>query len=634
MYPSRKRQTILRSMVCLALGMSAPAALRASVPPDRISYQGLLRDSGGNPLTGDFDVVFRFYSASAGGDEILVDSHTGAADITVSDGLFDTHLGGGTITDGSGPNVFLTLTAMFQFYGTVHMQIEVESEVLLPRVQLVSVPYAFQAFVAGVAGTAENVDGIDSLQFLRSDASDQYTSGILTLNAGTTLNINGTFNVNSDDIRMNADGPDGDSIIWFYENGSQSGEFFYWDDSEDRFVLSDDLEMSGTLQVGSTGDAPTTYNRFGTGDPASTGMNNSGDILVSDDLEILSSLLPSGDIRMHQGGPDGDQNIYFYEDGDSLGEVIRWDNSIDKFVISDDLHVGGAGTINLDPESGDGVGDVRCDGGVTIRVDQDNDESGPNAGVFAVTANNESLLLLMQGTNEANLELDNGVVTDAFDFAEAFRALDGESDLAPGDVVSLAIGAGLEEHCRRTTAAYDGRILGVVSTNPAFTCGMSFDSRDAADPELTRLAREALERGDEKEAERLGLLMDQRMREIWRPVAMLGRVPCKVDGQFGAIHAGDPVTSSNTPGHAMLQTRAGPSIGIAMEDWASAEKGTILVLVQPSWREPAGTSESVPPVSEPLTIIEAQQRKIVDLESRLAVLEKLVASQNQTGGVR
>src|SRR6185369_14315793 len=36
-----------------------------------------------------------------------------------------------------------------------------------------------------------------------------------------------------------------------------------------------------------------------------------------------------------------------------------------------------------------------------------------------------------------------------------------------------------------------------------------------------------------------------------QPIALLGKVFCKVDAQFGAIEVGDLLTSSPTPGHAM-----------------------------------------------------------------------------------
>jgi hypothetical protein len=77
--------------------------------------------------------------------------------------------------------------------------------------------------------------------------------------------------------------------------------------------------------------------------------------------------------------------------------------------------------------------------------------------------------------------------------------------------------------------------------------------------------------------------MIARMDQVYRPIALSGRVPCKVDGSYGAIRAGDRLTSSATPGHAMVQRRPGPSVGIALENWDSPTKGRVMVLVQPGW---------------------------------------------------
>lgn len=52
---------------------------------------------------------------------------------------------------------------------------------------------------------AATLDTLDSLQFLRSDTSDAYTSGTLTLNAGTTFDVNST-NVSIADTNISLDG--------------------------------------------------------------------------------------------------------------------------------------------------------------------------------------------------------------------------------------------------------------------------------------------------------------------------------------------------------------------------------------------------------------------------------------------
>ncbi len=72
------------------------------------------------------------------------------------------------------------------------------------------------------------------------------------------------------------------------------------------------------------------------------------------------------------------------------------------------------------------------------------------------------------------------------------------------------------------------------------------------------------------------------------PLVLVGRVPCNVDASYGAIEAGDLLTTSGTPGHAMkaqpLQSGGGSSIqpgtilGKALEGWSDGT-GTIEVLV-------------------------------------------------------
>ncbi len=50
----------------------------AATPPDRIHYQGVLRDAADVPLDGSHDMVFRFFDAAVVGNEILVDQHLAA----------------------------------------------------------------------------------------------------------------------------------------------------------------------------------------------------------------------------------------------------------------------------------------------------------------------------------------------------------------------------------------------------------------------------------------------------------------------------------------------------------------------------------------------------------------------------
>ena len=66
------------------------------------------------------------------------------------------------------------------------------------------------------------------------------------------------------------------------------------------------------------------------------------------------------------------------------------------------------------------------------------------------------------------------------------------------------------------------------------------------------------------------------------PVALSGRVYCRVDAAHGAIEVGDPLTTSSTPGHAMRAADAaraqGAIIGKAMTGLKEV-RGLVLVLV-------------------------------------------------------
>lgn len=48
------------------------------------------------------------------------------------------------------------------------------------------------------------------------------------------------------------------SVIYFYEGGSPTGEYFYWQDSGHRFILSDDVYITGSLEVSGSINIPTT----------------------------------------------------------------------------------------------------------------------------------------------------------------------------------------------------------------------------------------------------------------------------------------------------------------------------------------------------------------------------------------
>ncbi len=121
----------------ILLGLSGP--LLAAVPPERINFQGVLRDNAGSPFTGTPAMTFRLYDTGAGcpggGTLLLTDAH---ASVPVSGGLFNVALGSGTAPPGG-------LSAAFRDNAAVWVEIEVSTEVLCPRVRVESSAYALMS---------------------------------------------------------------------------------------------------------------------------------------------------------------------------------------------------------------------------------------------------------------------------------------------------------------------------------------------------------------------------------------------------------------------------------------------------------------------------------------------------------
>lgn len=117
-----------------AITLGAPLAAGSST--GTIAYQGRLADTGGAPLTGTYNMIFRLYAVASGSTPLWEEQWTGANSVQVSDGLFNVMLGSLAAVPqniaAANSNLFLGVTV-----GT-------DSE-MTPRVQLGSVPFAVQA---------------------------------------------------------------------------------------------------------------------------------------------------------------------------------------------------------------------------------------------------------------------------------------------------------------------------------------------------------------------------------------------------------------------------------------------------------------------------------------------------------
>ena len=122
-----------------------------------------------------------------------------------------------------------------------------------------------------------------------------------------------------------------------------------------------------------------------------------------------------------------------------------------------------------------------------------------------------------------NVTTFGDVILANSDCAEDFDVAD--SDMEPGTVVTLDE-TGRVEGCRHE---YDKRVVGVISGAGSFRPGI--------------------------------ILGKQQSEHLRMPVALFGKVYCKVDARRSPITVGDVLTTSTTPGHAMKATDRAEAFG-------------------------------------------------------------------------
>jgi hypothetical protein len=153
--------------------------------------------------------------------------------------------------------------------------------------------------------------------------------------------------------------------------------------------------------------------------------------------------------------------------------------------------------------------------------------------------------LLGDATISGNLTAKGDIFLPGADCAEQFDIAEAQN-LAPGTVVVID----REGTLRESWQAYDKRVAGVISGAGPYKPGIVLDKSPSPRERAT--------------------------------VALLGKVCCKVDAQYGPVEVGDLLTTSPTPGHAMKaaepQRAFGSVIGKALCD-LEAGQGLVPILI-------------------------------------------------------
>jgi hypothetical protein len=257
------RGSWIAGTLCAVVLLVVPGAVTATVfPPYQINYQGVLRGPADEPLTGTYEMDFRFFDAETGGDEILIDHHTAgfAKSVDVSGGLFSVDLGGGLgVVDGSGPGNYISLMQVFRDYPSVWLEVTIGSETLSPRTRVLATGYALNAANAGaadVATNATNLNGQPASFYMDTSSARQYKAGGARFTSGdpSAYVLEAYMNPGSPGAML-AEGTNGYCALGYESvgavcGGTDYGAYFYDRDDASYAYLG-----HGTLGVDAGGSA-------------------------------------------------------------------------------------------------------------------------------------------------------------------------------------------------------------------------------------------------------------------------------------------------------------------------------------------------------------------------------------------
>jgi hypothetical protein len=217
-------------------------------PPEAMSYQGFLTDSNGNALgssaPANYDIVFRIMDAKEGGSTHWAEQQT----VTVDKGYFSILLGEGSVY-GSDPrpalsSVFNDPSASDRFVELTVLGLPGGNVTIMPRLRLISSPFAFKAASATTVG-----DGSGNSMIYKDGSKLHLGTGaapMLTLSEEGTAVADGKMVTNLPTWGSGITINNGSSTTSL---GAQNASYFHFETDRPAYYFNRPLHVAGDIRT-------------------------------------------------------------------------------------------------------------------------------------------------------------------------------------------------------------------------------------------------------------------------------------------------------------------------------------------------------------------------------------------------
>jgi hypothetical protein len=294
------------------------------------------------------------------------------------------------------------------------------------------------------------------------------------------------------------------------------------------------------------------------GNPNTQLSTNGDSIKLKGNGSIVLDLSPIGGGQLHIACNRDDNKIYlegFSSDGNGhAAELLitgRYTQPLPQFTVNAKAAKISGSPLIFDLSGNGGgqllIGNNLNDNRIYLEgIGSDGHSTAAEILITGAFPNNVPRFSVLADTSSFNgdVEVSGDIRLLNADCAEDFDICD--SDIEAGTVMVLGDDGALHP----SSQAYDKRVAGVVSGAGDYRPGIVLDKQPTGKPR--------------------------------KPIALMGKVYCKVDAEFGEIAVGDLLTTSPTPGHAMKAGDAlsafGAVIGKALRPLKGG-KGLVPVLI-------------------------------------------------------